>query len=87
MIGDRLEEAERRLLAGDSEGALRLLRGALRTAGTKRDAARLHAIVVLAQRVENESVGSLKKEASLLLFTARSDLASYLIMNVLARML
>jgi uncharacterized membrane protein len=75
VIPDRLQQAERLLLAGDVEGALRLLQGMLQAAGTRRDAAGLHAIVELAQRVESLSVGSLKKDASFFLFAARGALA------------
>ena len=75
VIADRLEEAERQLLAGDIEGALQLLRRARGTAGTQRNAARLHAIADLAQRIESESGGPARNAASHFLFAARCDLA------------
>lgn len=75
MIRDRLEQAERQLLDGDLVGALRALQGILLTVGTRRDAARLQAIVELGERIKSLSVGSTEKEARYLLFVARRDLA------------
>ena len=75
MIHDRLEQAERQLLDGDLVGALRALQGILLTVGTRRDAARLQAIVELGERIKSLSVGSTEKEARYLLFVARRDLA------------
>jgi uncharacterized membrane protein len=71
---DRLDEAERRLRAGDIDAALQLLQSARRAAGTQRDATRMREIVELAQRIEGEAVGSVKKQASLFLVAARTDL-------------
>ncbi len=71
---DRLDEAERQLRAGDIDAALQLLQSARRAAGTQRDTTRMREIVELGQRIEGEAVGLVKKQASLFLLAARTDL-------------
>jgi uncharacterized membrane protein len=68
---DRLEQAEQMFSAGNTIGALTLLRGERIAAGAHRDIPTLRRIVAMARRIESESPGS----AAGHLYAAQSDLS------------